>query len=123
MDADEKALYQKLSKAESIFKTELFESIENLNIIKNLNRLKIVLKDLTTIYIQYNYYDEYSYSVFFSPDELDRIRFDNYDDRWDVKSRPHHLHLRKSKEVQDSPMIGKPEKDMQHLIKLIKESI
>jgi hypothetical protein len=53
-----------------------------------LKRLKIVLKDGTKIYIQYNNYQEYSYSVLFSSFEGDRCRFDNYDNLWEVPSRP-----------------------------------
>ncbi len=123
MEDFETILYQKLSVAESIFKSELLESIDTIHLIRRLNRLKIVLKDFSIIFVQYNPYNEYSYSIIFSPDELDRIRFDNYDDRWDVISRPHHLHIRRSKEVQASSMIGNPEKDIPTLIKLIKESI
>jgi hypothetical protein len=74
------------------------------------------------LYIRYNDYNEYSYHIQYSPEKYDRIRFDNFDKEWDVKTRPHHLHLRNEKNVKESPMIGDPNNDMDHLLKhLIKD--
>jgi len=39
----------------------------------------------------------------------------NYDDRWDVSTRPHHFHPRKKKNAIQSKMTGIPEEDMPNL--------
>ncbi|MBA7527024.1 hypothetical protein ES705_19197 [subsurface metagenome] len=49
------------------------------------------------------------------------MRFDNYDDRWDVKTRPHHFHKRCMQSVIESPMDGDPNQDIPVLVKKIKE--
>lgn len=36
---------------------------------------------------------KYSYTIIFSKFELDRCRFDNYDDRWEVSTKPHHSYI------------------------------
>ena len=66
--------------------------------------LKIVFHTEIYLYIRYNDYGEYSYCVIFSPNPNDQIRFDNFDDIWDVKTRPHHFHVRGMQSVVDSPM-------------------
>jgi hypothetical protein len=71
------------------------------------------------IFIQYNNYNEYSYSIVFSHLELDRIRYDNYDTDWDIPSKPNHYHPRKEKSGKSSPMIGNPQKDMLLLTEII----
>jgi len=73
------------------------------------------------LFIQYNDFNEYSYQIHFSQKPNDFIRFDNYDDRWNVKTKPHHLHPRWKKDALESPMIGNPKKDIPLLIKQIKE--
>ena len=70
---------EKLQIAKEILEDQLKLEILDLTINRNLERLRITLKDGTIIFIQYNNYNEYSYSVIFSNSELDRIRFDNYD--------------------------------------------
>ncbi|MHA1917045.1 MAG: toxin-antitoxin system TumE family protein [Candidatus Ranarchaeia archaeon] len=47
--------------------------------------------------MRYNDFDEYSYQIMFSHKSLDRARFDNYDDKWKVSTRPHHFHPRNKK--------------------------
>jgi len=74
-----------------------------------------------TLYIQYNDFNEYSYHIQFTQKPNDFIRYDNYDDRWNVKTKPHHLHQRWKKEAITSPMQGKPEMDIPILIKIIKD--
>ena len=49
-----------------------------------LARIFLSLRDGTQIYIRYNNHDQYSYSIIFSAIDLDRCRFDNYDDKWKV---------------------------------------
>ena len=64
-----------------------------------------------------NDYDEYSYQIVFSQQPLDRIRFDNYDAHWEVKSSPHHVHKRFEKDGSGSIMNGDPEHDISLLLK------
>ncbi len=45
------------------------------------------------VHIRYNNFDEYSYQIIFSKKKFDRVRYDNYDDKWDVVLNPHHMHL------------------------------
>ena len=52
--------------------------------------------------------------------ELDRIRFDNFDDRWNVDTRTHHFHPRYDKKGYASSMNGEPENDLPLLINLLK---
>jgi len=57
----------------------------------------------------------------FSRKKSDFVRYDNYDDRWNVKTKPHHFHPRNKKPVLKSPMIGNPKYDMPILIQFIKK--
>jgi len=68
---------EKLQIAKEILEKRLVLKIQDLTLYSNLERLKITLKDGTMIFIQYNNYNEYSYSIVFSHLKLDRIRFDN----------------------------------------------
>ena len=79
--------------------------------------LKITFFKGLILYIRYNDYSEYSYQLIYSQKKYDRIRYDNYDDVWDVLSKPHHLHLIGEKNVIESPMNGNPEHDIPILIK------
>ena len=54
-----------------------------------------------------------------SRNKNDFSRFDNYDDCWKVKTRPHHYHVKGGSEVKSSPMSGNPESDMPILVKYI----
>lgn len=78
--------------------------------------LKIIFNIEVVLYIRYNDFGEYSYNVIFTPNPDDQMRFDNYDDRWDVKTRPHHLHVRGLKSTTESPMGGEPIHDIPILI-------
>lgn len=73
------------------------------------------------LYIRYNDFDEYSYQILFSQKKFDRIRFDNYDDKWNVSSKPHHFHPRNKQTALESRMIGKPGKDIPVLIQILKK--
>ncbi|MCG3252860.1 MAG: hypothetical protein KAX09_03360 [Candidatus Heimdallarchaeota archaeon] len=73
------------------------------------------------LYIRYNDFDEYSYQILFSQKKFDRIRYDNYDDKWNVSSKPHHFHPRNKQTALESRMIGKPGKDIPVLIQILKE--
>ena len=81
--------------------------------------LKIVFNFEVALYIRYNDFGENSYSVIFTPNPDDQMRFDNFDDRWDVNTRPHHFHNRGLKSIIESPMLGKPNHDIPILLKMI----
>ncbi len=100
--------------------SNLGDSIEHLLFQPKLSRIKIHLRDDNIMFIQYNDYDEYGYSFIFSKIELDRCRFDNYDDKWNVSTRPHHYHPRHSREGIESNMIGEPNHDIPLLCDLYK---
>ncbi|MBN1216627.1 MAG: hypothetical protein JXA99_14455 [Candidatus Lokiarchaeota archaeon] len=111
---------EKLKIAKDILEQELSEIISFLSIDFIFKRLNIKFHNGINIYIVYNNYDEYSYSILFSKLKLDRYRFDNYDDRWNVSSKPHHFHPRNAKEAIESKMTGLPEKDMIYLVDFLK---
>ena len=84
--------------------------------------LMIQLKDGSILYIRYNDFVEYSYQIMFSHKPLDRVRFDNYDDRWEVSTRPHHLHPRNQEKAKESQMTGIPSHDIPLLIDYVRRS-
>ena len=84
-----------------------------------LKRVKYRLEDGSSVYIQYNNYGEYSYSIIYSPLEQDLCRFDNYDREWPIKSVPHHFHPRGQYEAKESPMIGDPKVDIPKFCKFL----
>jgi hypothetical protein len=51
------------------------------------------------------------------------MRFDNYDDIWDVKTRPNHFHVRGMQSVIESPMRGMPDLDIPTLFKHFQKKI
>ncbi len=108
----------------SIARKLLNEELSNYILEQKLNERKplLTVKFLKgfTVHIRYNDYDEYSYQIQFSQQPQDFIRYDNFDDRWNVTSKPHHLHRRNTKEATESPMVGIPEKNIPILIEPIK---
>jgi len=110
----------KLNDAKDIIEHLLNKMIQKITINYDFCRIHIVLKDGIEIFIVYNNYDEYSYSVLFSKLELDRCRFDNRDNLCEVSSRPHHFHPRKKKSAILSKMVGNPKIDMPYLCDLLK---
>ena len=105
-------------KAKSLLEGNLLHSIKSLVLKKKAKRLIIEFIDGGTLYVQYIEYGEYSYSLIFSGMSLDRCRFDNYDDLWEVPSKPHHFHARFTDDGMESEMTGDPEHDMLLLINL-----
>ncbi|TFG17280.1 MAG: hypothetical protein EU530_10845 [Promethearchaeota archaeon] len=85
-----------------------------------LRRLRYVLIDTCILYIQYNNYGEYSYSIIYSSLERDLARFDNHDAHWNVDTSPHHFHPRNQYEAVKSPMKGVPSTDMEELSNFLK---
>jgi hypothetical protein len=110
---------QKLDKARLLLHQHLSIHLITLNFEPKLARAHAILRDNVQLYIRYNNPGEYSYTIIFSKTSLDRCRFDNYDDRWEVPTRPHHFHPRKEKIAIQSNMTGNPEEDMPNLCNLI----
>lgn len=96
--------------------------IKDIILDKDRPVLKIVFHKEIYLYLRYNDYEEYSYSIIFSPNPDDQLRFDNYDNIWDVKTRPHHFHIRGLKKVIESPMIGEPKHDIPIILKYALEN-
>lgn len=103
---------KKLERSKFIIEKELSVYLNNLHFEPKLARIQIILRDEIILFIRYNNHDEYAYSVYFSKIELDRCTFDNYDDRWNTSTKPHHFHPRHTKIGVSSPMNGNPEKDI-----------
>ena len=111
---------KQLDKAKLLLHQHLSILLKTINFEPKLARIHVILRDNVQIFIRYNNYGEYSYSIIFSKSELDRCRYDNYDDRWDVITRPHHFHPRKKLKAILSKMTGNPDNDIPFLCKLIK---
>ena len=110
-----------LREARALFVNQLGDSIREDEIDETISQLKITLKSGVILYIKYNEFGEYGYQIIYSPRKNDFSRFDNFDDKWDVSTKPHHLHERGNRNVVASSMIGKPTHDIPILIKYIKE--
>jgi len=100
---------EKLISAKDILEQHLSNEISSLSIDFMYNQLHLVFLDGVHLYVVYNNHGQYSYSIIFSKLELDRCRFDNYDEHWNVSSRPHHFHPRKKKDAIESIMKGLPD--------------
>lgn len=109
---------KKLS-ALNILERELKQDIINIQSNVLQGRSKLILRD-GILYLQYNSFGDYGYQYIFSEKENDRVRFDNYDTQWSVKTKPNHFHPRWEDEGYESPMISDPDKDMRILSNLIK---
>ncbi|MFW9988921.1 MAG: DUF6516 family protein [Candidatus Odinarchaeota archaeon] len=110
---------EKLLIAKELLELNLSKKISQISIDLTYKQLHLILIDGINLYIVYNDHEEYSYSIIFSKLDLDRCRFDNYDDHWLVSSRPHHFHPRKTKEAIRSPMKGLPNQDIIKLVELL----
>ena len=84
-----------------------------------LSQLKVTLKSGIILYIRYNEYGEYGYQIIYSPQKEDFSRFDNFDDRWDVSTKPHHFHEKGNRKILDSPMSGNPDHDIPIIVDYI----
>lgn len=104
--------WRRITLARKLLTDEFLLVILDNNLDEKRPLLTIKFKKGFTLNIRYNDYDEYSYQVQFSQKQNDFIRYDNFDGRWDVTTKPHHFHQRLKKEVIESPMKGKPEKDI-----------
>ncbi|MBD3213207.1 MAG: hypothetical protein GF311_11425 [Candidatus Lokiarchaeota archaeon] len=111
-----------LQKARILIVDLLRDEIKSDELSEYLSQLKVVLKSGIIVYIRYNEYGEYGYQIKHSPEKNNFSRFDNFDDRWDVSTQPHHFH-KGNAEVIASPMSGDPHHDIPLLVKFIKEGI
>jgi len=112
---------KKLQLAYNILIKEYSDRIREITLYKDRAVLKAIFHNEINLHIRYNDYGEYTYCVIFSPNLDDQMRFDNYDNRWNVKTRPHHFHIRGLQSVKESPMKGEPRQDIPVLIKKIIE--
>ena len=112
---------EKLTTARSFILNKLLSEIKEEYIDDERPFLKIAFLKGLILYIRYNDYDEYSYQLTFSQEPLDRIRYDNYDENWEVNSKPHHFHPRGEKIAVESPMKGDPKHDILILLKKLLE--
>ncbi len=113
----------KLFLARKMLLEELISKIKDEKIDDERPFLKITFFNGLILYIRYNDYNEYSYQLIYSQDHLDRIRYDNFDDRWEVKSKHHHFHPKGREEAIESPMNGIPKHDIKILLKTILKKI
>jgi len=111
---------EKLLIAKEFLEKNLANKIKKISLDFTYKQLHVTFFDGIQLYVVYNDHDEYSYSIIFSKLELDRCRFDNYDDHWNVSTRPHHFHPWKKKEAFESIMEGIPDQDMDRLIEFLK---
>ena len=111
----------KLKIARKLILTEILTEIKEIIIDDERPFLKITFFKGLVLYIRYNDYEEYSYQLIFSQEPLDRIRYDNYDDLWNIKTKPHHYHPKGEKVAIKSPMTGDPKHDIPLLLKRIME--
>jgi hypothetical protein len=110
-----------LRKARIIFINLLGNQIRSDELNEDLSQLKIILKSGTIIFIRYNQFGEYGYQIKYSSQKNDFSRFDNFDDRWDVSTKPHYFHRKGSFKAIASPMLGNPTHDIPILVKFLKE--
>ncbi len=111
----------KLNLAFHILTNEFKDVLREIIVYKDRPVLKAIFQNEIILNVRYNDYGEYTYSVIYSPNPDDQMRFDNYDDRWNVKTRPHHFHIRGMQSVKESPMKGEPNQDIPILIRKIIE--
>ena len=108
-----------LQEARNLLINLLGENIKEDEIDETISQLKITLKSGIILYVRYNEFGEFGYQVLYSTRKNDFSRFDNFDDKWEVSTKPHHLHERGNRNVVSSSMIGKPSHDIPLLIKYI----
>ena len=114
---------QKLQKARKLLYDALQAEIVDLELNISIYQLKLTFTTGAQLFIRYNEFAEYGYQLILSKKKYDTIRFDNFDDRWRVSSKPHHLHPKRNKPVLESPMVGSHSQDIPILITLILDEI
>ncbi|MHA1721385.1 MAG: hypothetical protein ACTSWX_11335 [Promethearchaeota archaeon] len=102
---------KKLSVAKSVLLSFFSKKILEISLSKEHFTFKLIFTHNERLFIRYNDYNEYSYQYYFFSQLGDFICFDNFDDRWPISTRPHHLHT-KNKKVIESVMNGDPNHDI-----------
>ena len=103
-----------------IIQRELRRFISEIDLDEDTGRLRTKLKSGITVFMRYNNYNQYSYVILFSSQTLDRVRFDNFDDRWEDTTKPHHTHPRYKENATRRPFKGSPSEDTPILCNLIR---
>lgn len=114
---------QKLHEARKLLNDALQAEIIDLELNLTIYQLQLTFTTGAQLFIRYNEFEEYGYQLILSKKKYDTLRFDNFDDRWPVSSRPHHFHPRDNGPVKESPMVGSPSQDMPKLITHIQDEI
>ena len=113
----------RLIEARKIILQTLQSEIIQTELNTSIYQLKIIFSQGSILYIRYNEYNEYGYQLIITKRKGDFVRFDNFDDRWPVSTKPHHFHSRYDNPVVDSPMTGDPKQDIPNLIQFLKEEL
>jgi len=79
--------------------------ISRTNLDSDRPLFEIEFKSGVFLYVRFNDFDEYAYHIQFSHAREDRIRYDNYDENWPVRTAPHHVHARGSTDASDPIMV------------------
>ncbi|MFX0125383.1 MAG: hypothetical protein ACFFAE_17270 [Candidatus Hodarchaeota archaeon] len=114
---------QKLHEACKLLNDVLQAEIVDLELSTAIYQLRLTFTTGAQLFIRYNEFEEYGYQLIISKKKYDTLRFDNFDDRWPVSSKPHYFHPKENKPVRESPMVGSPSRDMPKLITLILDEI
>jgi len=107
----------KLQHSYSFLQSNLSNIIKSINFYPDTGTIKCIFTDGSVLYVRFNRYNQYSYNLIFSSIKYDRVRFDNFDDRWKVLTRPHHFHPRYDNLAYESLMNGDPDHDLPLFIK------
>ena len=115
----EVSLHESRNLIYSALQNEILELELNLFIYQ----LKVVFSTGSILYLRFNEFGEYGYQLLFTKKKGDFVRWDNFDDKWPVSSRPHHYHSRFGGGVEDSSMTGNPSSDIPWLIQFIQVEV
>jgi hypothetical protein len=110
----------KLERAKLLLENQVKDLLLGINLEAQYPRLVASFRDGIVLYVRFNKYDQYSYSILIAESELDRCRFDNFDDKWLVPSKPHHFHPRMNNQAFKSPMNGNLDDDFPALCNLLR---
>lgn len=113
--------WEKINIAKRIIVNEFLDQILDFHLNEQRPMLTVIFRKGFVLYIQYNKFDEYAYHIQLVHMANNFIRYDNFDDHWEVITKPHHLHPGDKLPVEKSPMIGNPQIDMPNLIQILKE--
>jgi len=112
-----------LQESSNLIYSSLQNEILDLELNKFIYHLKVLFSTGSILYIRFNEFGEYGYQLLFSKKKGDFVRWDNFEDRWPVSSRPHHFHIRYCGGVEESPMTGNPSSDIPRLIMFIQDEL